>query len=397
MAKYPGTLLPRLTDPKDSRESRKAVLDLLKKINDTNTTFDSDIETLTDAASYSLANGRNFKNTIINGDFQVWQRGTSFAAIATGAYSADRWKWVNTSAGVVTIAQSTDTPNTSSLWSLQVDVTTADASLAAGDVAYVQYSAEGYDVRRYIGNTFALSFYVKSPKAGIHCVSFRNSVNDRSQVLEYTVNAPNTWEKKTVTVDGGLITTGTWAWTNGLGLSVNFALASGTTFQTTPNAWQTGNFLATANQVNCMDSTANNFFLSQVQLELGEDATEFERRPIALELELCQRYFFRWVAEVAGRWMANLQAYTAGAAFGKLLDLPTTMRVRPTVTRSANADFQLLKADSTAGGAIGSMAFSQNTKNSVSADIGGSSGLVAGNCCVVNALANAWIDCDSDF
>lgn len=291
MAKYPGTLLPRLTDPKDSRESRKAVLDLLKKINDTNSTFDSDVETLTDATSYSIANGRNFKNAIINGDFQIWQRGTSFATAADGAYSADRFRYNKVGVGVVTLSQSTDTPESPSLWSLKVDVTTVDTSIAAGDFQVINQFIEGYDVRKYIGKTFTLSFYVKSPKAGIHCVRFSNSGADRSYVSEYTVNAPNTWEKKTITVDGGLITAGTWYWTNGAGLCVTWCLMAGTTFQTSPNAWQTGNFLATANQVNCFDSTSNDFYLSQVQLELGEVATEFERRPIGVELELCQWYY----------------------------------------------------------------------------------------------------------
>jgi hypothetical protein len=74
-------------------------------------------------------------------------------------------------------------------------------------------------------------------------------------------------------------------------LDVLFTLGVGTTFQATADAWQTGNFIGTANQVNVMDNTANDFFFTGVQLEPGSVATPFERRPIGTELALCERYY----------------------------------------------------------------------------------------------------------
>jgi hypothetical protein len=231
------------------------------------------------------------RNRIINGGMDIAQRGTSFAAIAHLAYSIDRWQWGQAGAMVCTVSQSTDVPNNTFQSSYKVDVTTVDSSIAAGDFAIVSQYIEGYNARDLIGTTFTLSFWVKSPKTGTHCVAFRNSVNDRAFVKEYTIVAANTWEYKTLTVSGGLITAGTWNWTNGLGLAVVFALACGSTFHTTADAWQTGNFIATANQVNVMDNTANDFFITGVQLEPGAVATPFERRPIGTELSLCQRYY----------------------------------------------------------------------------------------------------------
>jgi hypothetical protein len=231
------------------------------------------------------------RNRIINGNFDIWQRGTSFAAIANAAYSLDRWTWGQAGAMVCTVTQSTDVPNNTFQSSYKVDVTTVDSSIAAGDYAFISQKIEGYNVRDLIGTTFTVSFWVKSPKTGVHCVSFSNSGQNRSYIKEYTIAVVNTWEYKTVTVTGGLITAGTWNWTNGEGLEVGFSLATGSTYQTTSDAWQTGDFLGTANQVNVMDNTANDFFLTGVQLEPGPVATPFERRPIGTELALCQRYY----------------------------------------------------------------------------------------------------------
>jgi len=239
------------------------------------------------------------RNRIINGDMRIAQRGTSFAAL--NGYGLDRWVFGPTGAMVCTISQDADVPNDTFQSSLKVDVTTADTSIAAGDVAQLIQRIEGYNVRDLIGTTFTLSFWVKSPKTGTHCVGFRNaSIPDRSYVKEYTVSAANTWEYKTLTVSGGLITAGTWNWTNGSGLDVCFTLACGTTYQTTADAWQTGNFIATANQVNVMDSTANDFYITGVQLEPGTVATPFERRSYGQEFSLCQRYYETGSAILAG-------------------------------------------------------------------------------------------------
>ena len=262
------------------------------------------------------------RNRIINGDMRIAQRGTSFAAL--NGYGLDRWFFGSSGAMVCTISQDADVPNNTFQSSLKVDVTTADTSIAAGDVAQLIQRIEGYNVRDLIGTTFTISFWVKSPKTGTHCVSFRNQGTlDRSYVKEYTVSAANTWEYKTLTVSGGLITAGNWNWTNGVGLDVCFTLACGTTYQTTAGAWQTGNFIATANQVNVMDSTANDFFLTGVQLEPGTVATPFERRSYGQELALCQRYF-----QQLGGGMVGFEESTTTHSYGLRFMQP--MRAAPT-------------------------------------------------------------------
>ena len=235
------------------------------------------------------------KNIIINGDMRIWQRGTTFTATPTD-FTADRFQWIQAGAGVVSVKRDPATPANLGRYgyALKVDVTTADASIAAGDVYGVRYPIEAQDIQHLnIGTTAAktvtLSFRVASGKTGIHSGSLRNGGGNRSYVFEYTINAVNAWETKTITID--LDTTGTWLKDNNLGMDLFFSVATGTTFQGTVDAWTAGNFVGSASQVNVMDNVANNFWVANVQLEVGTEATDFEYRHFAEELALCQRYY----------------------------------------------------------------------------------------------------------
>jgi hypothetical protein len=76
------------------------------------------------------------------------------------------------------------------------------------------------------------------------------------------------------------------------------------------------------------DTTAGDFlYITDVQLEAGSTATEFERRPYGTELSMCQRYFWKTVQPV------NLDGYNVGGpqAFQYICN-PTTMRASPTVS-----------------------------------------------------------------
>lgn len=235
------------------------------------------------------------KNAIINGDFNVWQRGTSFNSAANGAYTADRFGYGKSGAMVHDISRSTDVPTVAEAgrlfnYSALIDCTTVDASIAAGDFAMLSQVVEGYNFLPLAQRTITLSFWVKATKTGIYCVSFRNAGFDRSYVAEYTVNATATWEKKTITITASP-SAGTWNYTNEAGVWLGFCLAAGSTYQTTASAWQTGSFLATANQVNACDSTSNDFRLCGVQLEAGSNATDFEQLLFGDELALCERYY----------------------------------------------------------------------------------------------------------
>jgi hypothetical protein len=275
---------------------------------------------------------------IINGDLNIWQRGTPFAAVASATYTVDRWRYDKVGTMVHTVSQDADVPTVvqsghKSNYSIKIDCTTADAAIAAGDFIFLSQRIEGYNFQPLVAKTFYLSFWVKATKTGIYCVSFRNSGNDRSYVVEYTVNSASTWERKIVTIPFDF-TGGTWDYTNGEGLSVSWSLAAGATFRTTANVWQNGNFLATANQVNACDSTANDFFLSQAQFRPDNPNIFVVNRLFDEELAACQRYY-----EVIGgdnaNFAINIEGYHAAISnLSATIYFRTTKRAVPTVTKN---------------------------------------------------------------
>lgn len=281
-----------------------------------------------------------FRNKIINGKMEIAQRGTSFPAIGNNVYSLDRWRLLQAvSTAVGTITQQPDVPSSNEFQnSLRYTVTTADASLGATERTYLTQPIEGYNVRDLIGRTFTLSFWVRSSKTGIHCLALKSDLYDRTWVAEYTINSANTWEFKTITVSGGLITAGAWNWTNGFGLEVAFTLASGSNFNTTANAWQTGDFLATANQVNVLDTVGNIFAITGVQLEVGSVATPFEHTTIEQETARCQRYFYRLDA-LEPVSMGHFRGSTTVCSH--MFKHPVKMRAAPTAVFSSAAAFNI--------------------------------------------------------
>lgn len=266
------------------------------------------------------------RNKIINGKMEIAQRGAIITAVPASAYFVDRMFYGASTTAVVTLSQQLDAPPGSEFqFSSRVEVTTASPTVSAGQVVSLQQRIEGYNVRDLVGRTFTLSFWVKSPLAGTHCVSFANGGVDRTYVAEYTVNAPNTWEFKVVTVIGGLPTAGTWNFLDGLGLRVGFALAVGSLFQTTPGSWQSGNFIGTVSQVNCLATEGNVFALTGLQLEVSPVVTPFEHRFFGTELMLCQRYYQTGTIEFSGY-------IVAGTTYLTRQPFPVRMRAAPAVT-----------------------------------------------------------------
>ncbi len=242
-----------------------------------------------------------FRNIVINGDMQVAQRSTSVASISSGnTYNAlDRFRVDINSLGTWTMSQSTDVPSGYGFSnSLKMDCTTADASPAAGDVLLIQTRFEGQNLQYLKKGTanaqsLTLSFWVKSTKTGTFICNLIDDTNARLNAQSYTVSVSNTWEFKTVTFPAD--TTGTLANTNGSGLSLSFWLGAGTDFTsgTLQTTWaSTVNTNRAVGQVNCADSTSNDWLITGVQLEAGTSATDFEFLPYDINLKRCFRYFY---------------------------------------------------------------------------------------------------------
>lgn len=249
----------------------------------------------TGAGQMGVANLFSNKNAIINGDFNIWQRNTSFASVVDQQYTADRWLYAKSGAMVHDISRTTDVPTVAQAgrafnYSLLIDCQTIDNSISATDFCVIEQRIEGYNFLPIAQKPLTLSFWVKATKTGIYCAYIKNTGGDKAYVAEFTINASDTWEFKTINFPA-TPSAGTWNYVNGIGLFVGFTLVCGSNLQTTAGAWQNNGAIGSANQVNACDSASNNFRICGVQLESGSIATDFEHRNFQQELILCQRYF----------------------------------------------------------------------------------------------------------
>jgi hypothetical protein len=191
-----------------------------------------------------------------------------------------------------------------------------------------------------------LSFWCKSSVTGTFGISFYNSAINRGFPTTYTISVANTWEYKTVAVPGD--TSGTWLTTNGIGIQVSWDLGVGTGYSASATgAWQTGDIRGTTGTTKLCATTAGDFFLTGVKLELGTIATPFVPDDYQVSFAKCQRYFYKWVGNQTSDQVAVLSAYNTAGIWGKLIPFPVTMRAQPTSAYSAVGDFLMYNAAST--------------------------------------------------
>ena len=243
------------------------------------------------------------RNIAYNGAMQISQRSTSTTGVgsASGYFTLDRYKIVaSATAGRVTMSQSTDAPNGFSN-SLKFDCTTADTSIASGEYFFLSQYLEGQDVQQLKKGTsdaekVTVSFYVKGNASATYTLELEDADNTRQNSQEFSVTTSWTRVVKTFVGD----TTGTLNNDNGNSLNLNIILHSGSDLAGgthTSNVWHTtANQRAGDNLTSIFDSTDRTFFITGVQLEVGEQATPFEHRSFGEELALCQRYFTKYVS-----------------------------------------------------------------------------------------------------
>ena len=344
------------------------------------------------------------KNIIINGDFNIWQRGTSFAPMVQYEVGADRWRYQKASGTAVhTISRDTDVPTVAesghlSNYSMKIDCTTADASIATSDQYRMLYVVEGYDFAPLAQKALTLSFWHKHTKTGVYCVSFTNNGSDRCYITEYTQSVTDTWEKATLNFDASP-SGGTWDYTTSKGITIDFSIAMGTDYHATADTWNSSNDFATSNQVNACDSTSNNFMLAQVQLEAGSVATDFEVKNYADELARCKRYYERInSAGLANFYYGQGQANTTTAA-KMVFNWEVEKRVAPTMSMSAASDFMLTEADEQAQD-MTAFEFSVPSVSSVRFLITSSgASLTAGHATIMrdDGNGNSWVDAAAEL
>jgi len=290
-------------------------------------------------ASVAPAVGRNM---IINGAMNVSQRATSVTGLgaADGYFTCDRWH-INegaASAGRFTMSQTADGPDGISANCIKIDCTTADTSIAAGEVLILEQRFEGQNLQRMAkglagAKQVTVSFYVKASAAFDFVVELYDADHDRQISKLYSTTTD--WVRHEFTipadVDGGDQPLDD---DNALSFLIDFWLHAGATYTSgTLNTASWAN--ATAANIaagidSIFSSTDNNFFLTGVQMEVGPVATEFEQEQISTTLSKCQRYYYK--SDPINVYVLTRYLAGDGRAHNSYGPFPTTMRVAPTMS-----------------------------------------------------------------
>ncbi len=307
---------------------------------------------MTDGGNAALVLLRQSRNFTPFGGFiedLCWQRGDTFAAVGNGDATADGIRWYQVGAGVVTHQKSTTAPD-GTPHALHIDVTTADASLAAGDYYAVEIPLEGYHVQSLAmggsaANYTVISFKIRSTRTGTLTVAISNDDRTRCYTSEITIDAANVFETKSVIVPGA--PSGTWLTDNGIGMRVHLVLAAGSDFHAgSLDTWNATNTPGSATADNFMDSTSTSVYLGQLKVEQGRVATPWiGETPEAVNAHN-QRYFQQWGFDLPSSRMYLGGGYVFNATTVLAhFDYPE-MRAAPTLTGSSGATFEAHKQSS---------------------------------------------------
>ena len=293
--------------------------------------------TFPDQTQMSTATGGSFRNRIINGDMRIDQRNAGASVTpANGAYTLDRWSYYSTQASKFTVQRNAGSVTPPAGYTNYMGITSTSAfSIAASDYFIMTQAIEGFNVSDLSFGTanaksITISFWVYSSLTGTFGGVIENSSQTRAYPFSYTISSANTWEQKSVTIAGD--TTGTWVTDNGLGLWLMFSLGTGSTYAGTAGAWVGSQKLGVTGAVSVVGTNGATFYITGVQLEQGSTATEFERRPIGVELELCQRYY-----QGPLFYIGSIRAINGSAVFAQTtVPVSPKMRSAPTISVSNN-------------------------------------------------------------
>lgn len=246
-----------------------------------NTTSGHTVPNVADDTFALLSNLYNsiYRQALINGAFDVWQRGTSFTP-NDDTYTADSWTLLTETNAAWTIARDTDVPD-GFIYSAKLSNVTAN-----NQVALVQF-IENINAKKFQNKKVSLSFYAKTIGTEI--------ANLRAAVLSWTGTADSltsdviaTWAQ-----DG---TNPTWAtnWTMENTPS-NLALTSSyQQFKIENINIDTSEMTNLAVVIWVDDGTiasGDDFYITGVQLNVGETALSFQPKSFDDELRACMRYY----------------------------------------------------------------------------------------------------------
>ena len=318
--------------------------------------------------------GVNFRNIIINGDMNIAQRGTAATtlALSSGGFRYNDVDRFAVNAGNISSGQvSTEQISSSGLDGFpkakRITVTTAEASPATNGYLSIVHNIEGQNLQYLKYGTsdalaLTLSFYVRSSVTGnfagnIIQTDSRPSQN-RAFIFNYTINSANTWEKKTISIladASGVIDNDQ---NNSFEINLTYLYVGSDYSNGTLNAWNSnssGNsYTNNATRVNLLATSGATFDMTGVQLETGQVASDFEFLPFDVNLQRCQRYFYKsfplGTTPAQNVTTGNLALVGAQTNYINGYHFPTMMRAGPTITTfnpyASNSSFRQFASSS---------------------------------------------------
>lgn len=274
------------------------------------------------AAVDSLDSRMAGRNRLINGDFRVWQRGSTFAAATGARYTADRWR-VNAQGSTISASRDDIAAGggaggrllAGSRYMLKLAV---ESAAGTDNMALVQQRIE--DVRTFAGKRVTISFKARATvdnfKVGLEFQqSFGANGSTAADSIGGAITLDTMWRWHQLTVDVPGIAGRTVGTDDYLQLSL--WLDAGATF---------------AGRAFGAGQKSGVVYLAEVQIEEGDTATDFDRRPEALELLLCQRYYETVdVNRILGI------TYTANGDSRACIPFKVRKRVTPRITSPSTA------------------------------------------------------------
>lgn len=292
-------------------------------------------------AVQTLLNSQQRRNLLINGDFQIWQRGTTIDGASTypnndGGYCADRWMCISDTDDHFDITRQDADSGCLSRYFMRLTAvnTTAAPNAEKGGICQI---IDGVTTRAAVLATkVSLSFRAKINSGGPDLIRYGILEWDGTEDTITAGSPVSAWN-----TDGSApVLIANWNHTS-VSSSTSAPTTSWATYTKTGVTLQSDTKnLAVFIIVEDKDYSAADYLdIADVQLEINTTNTEFDRRPFHDELAACQRYFaktFPYGTEPndnAGRSGAvEAQADFASDLFAAFI-LPTTMRAAPTVTQ----------------------------------------------------------------
>lgn len=248
-----------------------------------------------------------FRNRLINGGFDIWQRSTGSTSIPTYGYSADRWANFGST---VLISRQTDTNFSYLRWTTN----------GAGQYCNLRQGLETSEVMKLRGLTCTFSGYIKCSGAAfvgsIGCLVHKSTLTD---TLSYV----------TTVVASGAYIVPTSTWTR---VSVTFVVPSDAVG------------LSMEFNVGSAQASGVNVDITQAQLEPGTVATPFEARPIPVELSMCQRFGFRINDPSNAYAQVGTGPAVTTTACSIYIPVPIPLRVKPSSASFTAAGWEILDA-----------------------------------------------------